>query len=766
MNFSKHSFSPTPAAPDRINKIKERLTKLMNHQTSHNLNSASPSAVRPSFLESFGFLSSASSIGLIITDPDGKIITFNKTIQNLLGVELENYKGTNVCELYANPDDRQRLLDMLAASGFVRDFEVAVRHADGSLRTVLANVDFVEYDGEHVLLTSLYDITQFIQRHELQAEIDESYRTLFSNAPVGITVTDATGNLIISNNAIRDMLGYNQDDIARMSVRDFYLVPADRLDLLEMTHSYGSVRDFETLFRRKDGGSLAVLINTDIIEFNGKPNILLTSIRDISYMKRIEDDLKKERDFSNAILNIAATLIVVLDRKGNITRFNRACEQVTGCPSAEIIGTSLWKTNFFDPPISPDKIGKLLSDDFPGVYDTVVVSKSGVRRTISWTFAAIIGNEGHAEFIIATGIDITERKRAEEELQQANGELASRVQTLKERTQEMNLLNDMGEQLQSCQDIAEACKISIQYIKLICPLSSGALYIIKDSRNLAESVGSWGENDFSEQVFEPLSCWAIRRGRRHLIDEQHPGLLCGHISGPEDGQYLCVPLTVNGIAIGILHLNHIASRLPGGPGAEQYTEHKVQIVTMVAEHIALALSNLKLKDSLRQQSIRDALTGLFNRRYMEETLERELSRADRESGSVGVIMFDIDHFKQFNDLSGHDAGDALLRELGVFLKKSVRGGDIVCRYGGEEFLAVLPGADIENARERAEEIRLGVKNMLVYHLGKPLAKCTISLGVAAFPKNARDGETLLKAADTALYRAKNEGRDRVVAIGD
>ncbi len=740
----------------------------MNAQAARSIkpDKSRTSAEKLSFFESFGFLSGASSIGLIITDPDGGIITFNKTVQNMLGIELEKYRHTNVCELYANPDDRPRLLDMLATSGSVHDFEVEVKHANGSRRTVLANVDYIDRDGEHLLLTSLYDITQFVQRRASQAAIDENYRTLFSNAPVGITVTDIEGNLIVSNNAIRDMLGYTQEDLADVSVRDFYLVPGDRSDLLEMTRSYGTVRDFETLFRHQDGSSVPVLINTDIIEFNGKSNMLLTSIRDISYMKRVEDDLKKERDFSNAVLNIAATLIVVLDRQGTITRFNRACEQASGYSAIEVVGTNFGDTNFFDPPMTSEKIEKLLSDDFPGAYDTVLLSKNGVHRTISWTFAAIFNNQGHAEFIIATGIDVTERKKAEDELQRANKELASRVQALKERTREMDLLNDMGEQLQSCQNIAEACRISIQYIKLICPLSSGALYIIKDSRNLAESAGSWGENDFSAPVFEPLSCWAIRRGRRHLIDERHPGLLCGHINGPENGQYLCVPLTVNGIAIGILHLNHIASEADDNQLAEQYTDHKTQIVTMVAEHIALALSNLKLKESLRQQSIRDALTGLFNRRYMEETLERELSRAEREEKPVGVIMFDIDHFKQFNDLSGHDAGDALLRELGVFLNKSVRGGDIVCRYGGEEFLTVLPGADIENARERAEELRLGVKNMLVYHLGKPLAKCTISLGVAAFPKNARDSETLLKAADTALYRAKNEGRDRVVTIGD
>jgi diguanylate cyclase (GGDEF)-like protein len=176
----------------------------------------------------------------------------------------------------------------------------------------------------------------------------------------------------------------------------------------------------------------------------------------------------------------------------------------------------------------------------------------------------------------------------------------------------------------------------------------------------------------------------------------------------------------------------------------------------------MALSNLKLREALRQQSIRDSLTGLFNRRYMEETLEREIRRAEREKKPVGIIMFDIDHFKNFNDLSGHDGGDAMLRELGAYLSKSMRGGDIVCRYGGEEFVAVLPGASLEETRKRAEDLRQGVKEMPVYHLGKPLGRCTISLGVSAFPDHGLNSEIILKGADSALYRAKNEGRDKVV----
>ncbi len=717
-----------------------------------------------SLYEEFGFLAVASPIGLIITDTDGAIISFNKTVQDLFGISIDEYRDTNVAYLYADQNDRQHLLDMFAASNTVRDFEVEIKHKNGTLRTVLANVDNIQLNGEHVLLTSLYDITQFIQTQTNSRESDKNYRTVFSNVPVGITVTNFQGDLIISNNAIKELIGYSANELRHMSIRDFYLIPADRLQLLDLSKRIGHVRDFETKLRHKNGNAISVLINTDIIEFNGQKNMLLTSIRDISNLKQAEKELTKERDFSNAILNIAATLIVVIDRSGIIAKFNRACEQITGYSFDEINGTYLWDNNFFDHVITREEIDKLLSDNYPSKYDTVLVSKNGDKHLISWTFAAILNSKRHAEYVIATGIDITKRQQAEDELQKANRELASWVEQLRERTAELNQLNEMGEQLQICQTITEACAISAQYIKRICPASNGAIYLIKESKNIAEAVEAWGESDFIQKVFEPLSCWAIRRGRQHLVDDHHPGLLCGHITGPESGQYLCVPLLVNGEAIGILHLNQV--NLPGQVRHKttdlSYTDHKVQIVTTVAEHISLALSNLKLKETLRQQSIRDALTGLFNRRYMEETLERELNRSEREDKPVGVIMLDIDHFKNFNDLFGHDGGDALLRELGVFLKKTARGGDVVCRYGGEEFLEVLPGANSENARLHAEKIRQGVKELLVYHLGKPLAKCTVSLGVAAFPENGLTIETLLKAADSALYRAKNEGRDKVV----
>ena len=732
------------------------------HSSPYDLFSASNATSDPNSTAAESF-SDASPIGLIITTPSGAIVSLNQTIQDMLGIRLEDYVNRNVCDLYADPNARQQLLNHLASSKSVHNFEVDVKHHDGTTRTVLANVDRIDYNGEPLLLTSLQDISEIKQAFDCSTPDRINYQSLFRNAPVGITVTDQNGKLLLANNAIKELTGYMENELETISIRDLYLLPEERQRLLDLTHQFGKVRDFETLFKHKIGTAIAVLLNTDLIDFCGQSNILLTSIRDISYLKKAEHDLARERDFSNTLLNLAAILIVVLDHTGAITQFNRSCEQLSGYLLDEVRGKRLWETGFFGPDITRERVNLFLNNRNRGVYETDIRARSGEHYLVSWTFASILDWQGHLDYILATGTDITQSRHASEQLRLANEELAARVGELQTRSREMSLVNEMGEQLQSCQTVLEACKISAQYVPQICPDSGGTLYLIKESRNLAEAVGVWGDPSYSKSVFEPMECWAIRRGRSHLVDALHPGLLCGHVTGPHSGEYLCVPLMVNGEVIGILHMNRTGAKAEQiAFDNSQYGEHKAQLITMIAEHIALALSNLKLKESLRQQSIRDALTGLYNRRYMEETLERELSRAEREQKPVGIMMFDIDHFKRFNDLEGHDAGDALLRELGAFLNKFIRGSDIVCRYGGEEFLVVLPGSSKEHTRERAEELRSGVKQMLVYHLDKPLATCTISIGVSAYPADETSVERLLKAADNALYRAKREGRDRVV----
>jgi diguanylate cyclase (GGDEF)-like protein len=262
----------------------------------------------------------------------------------------------------------------------------------------------------------------------------------------------------------------------------------------------------------------------------------------------------------------------------------------------------------------------------------------------------------------------------------------------------------------------------------------------------------WGGNPFSEVIFPPEACWALRRGRVHVVADGSNGLHCRHLIAEEGRRiqpYLCVPMAAHGDPLGLLYLRSLD---------DQPINRWESLAVTMSEQIGLALANLNLREILSSQSIRDPLTNLFNRRYLQETLERELSRAQRYKQSLGFIMADVDHFKEFNNSLGHDAGDEVLQELGRLLLAKVRKEDIACRYGGDEFAIVLPGATLENTRDRANQIREAVRQLKVQQL-------TLSMGVAAFPMHGASGKDLLRAADMALYRAKKAGRDRVEVCG-
>jgi diguanylate cyclase (GGDEF)-like protein len=226
-------------------------------------------------------------------------------------------------------------------------------------------------------------------------------------------------------------------------------------------------------------------------------------------------------------------------------------------------------------------------------------------------------------------------------------------------------------------------------------------------------------------------------------------------------------MLAQGELLGVFHLQFRPGRLVSSGDAHAPSDQaeapgeQARLALTIAEHASLSLANIKLRETLRSQSIRDPLTGLFNRRYLEETLERELRRATRNQHPVGIIMLDLDHFKAFNDTFGHEAGDLVLRELGQLLKARSRGADIACRYGGEEFALILPEAAAEATQQRAEILRSEVKHLNLHLDGQPLGPVTLSLGVAVFPEHSLTPDLLLRAADRALYRAKQAGRDQV-----
>ncbi|MDQ3813439.1 MAG: diguanylate cyclase [Armatimonadota bacterium] len=342
-------------------------------------------------------------------------------------------------------------------------------------------------------------------------------------------------------------------------------------------------------------------------------------------------------------------------------------------------------------------------------------------------------------------------------LEESNARLQIWVREMERLTREMRLLNHMGELLQSCRSREEAHAVVVRMVPQLLPDESGALCLLNESQNLLETVLTWGTGPPPQTLFGPDDCWALRRGRMHMVQDVHSGLICRHLREEIAGGYMCMPMVAHGETLGILYIST--------PRAGDLSEVKQQAIRSVTEQVSLTLANLRLQDTLRTQSIRDPLSGLFNRRYMEASLERELTRAKRSRHPVSVLMIDIDHFKRFNDTYGHGAGDAVLRELGNLLQSHTRGEDIACRYGGEEFLLILPETSLTTAQQRAEQLREAAKRLHVEYRRQPLEPVTLSLGVAVYPDHGTSGEEVTRAADTALYQAKREGRDRVATAG-
>lgn len=366
--------------------------------------------------------------------------------------------------------------------------------------------------------------------------------------------------------------------------------------------------------------------------------------------------------------------------------------------------------------------------------------------------------------------EIRERHMAEQALQALHLKLTRWVGELDKRTHEITILNQMGKMLQSCKRVDEFHSVTMRYVEQLFPRDHGAVYLFNDSGKFMEAVCMWGKEPI-EHGFSPDDCWGLRGG--HLYSAEAPenlNMLCRHIRARGiDRNFIytvCVPMMAQGETIGMFHLRSEQKEKMPGNMMEKRKFAKEQLVVAVAEHITLALSNLKLQDTLRQQSIQDSLTGLFNRRYMKDSLEREIYRAKRHDIPFGVIMLDIDYFKKFNDEYGHDVGDMVLEKIGRLVKMTVRPEDIPCRYGGEEFLIILPGAGREGTNQCATRIIEETRKLKIKNKNMLLGSVTVSLGVASYPINGDTAEAIVKAADTAMFNAKNAGRDCIVLSGE
>jgi diguanylate cyclase (GGDEF)-like protein/PAS domain S-box-containing protein len=575
-------------------------------------------------------------------------------------------------------------------------------------------------------------------------------RAVIDTGPAAIAAIDPDGVVTLWGAGAERVTGWPASDAIGSPLSA--LLEGVELDpLLEVSTTRGRPKAVELAVARKDDNDVLVALYANpILDLRGTILETVVVIEDITGERRLEQELRESKELfhvSADVLDAFGIFKAVRDDGGQIVDFrieyaNDAARDLTGM-DADAKGGSLAE-------LVPEHERNALFGEFARVVETGTslageslayedVTSGGRRVARAYDIRATKLGDG----VAATWRDVTTRALAETELGRRNRELT--------------VMGELAELLQATTSLNEVFQLAASFGGRLFEDLSGGLYLENESGTLVEAMSTWGAQECSQHVFAPDDCWALRRGRRHGSLAVPPSPRCSHVSG-DVCVSLCVPLVAQGQAIGMLHLGALEVRSHLGAPSSAAAE---SLAVSLAEHLGLSLTSLRLRDSLRNQSIRDPLTGLFNRRYLEATLEREMRRSTRSGLPLGLMMFDLDHFKRFNDTYGHLAGDSLMREIAASVQRHSRSEDAACRFGGDEFVLMIPETTLDVVLRRAEEFRSAVGGMDFVHEGTVLHTTSVSIGVAAFPDHAREVETLVQAADEAMYRAKHAGGDLV-----
>jgi len=480
---------------------------------------------------------------------------------------------------------------------------------------------------------------------------------------------------------------------------------------------------------------------------------------EVSERHRLAIDLNRQTTYLDSLIQNSPLGIIVLDQRGAVELANSAFERLFQCDRHELASGL------------PGILGDPESDSTLQIRQ--IFAGSAFRRTIRRRrrdgkildlslhgVPLLVQGEVRGAYLIYE--DVSEQTKANEAQRQHAESLDRLVKELELRTKQTTTLNEMGSLLACSGTVKEAADVAANSVhKLFPDAPSGALYLFRSSRDLVEAAVRWGKRDSLAPTFPPDACWALRRGLPHWSGHSGDDIVCQHQTKSSGAESLCLPMVAQGNTVGVLHLEfESAPELPRESGAGSRGSRE-RLAVSAASHIALSLASLQLRETLREQSIRDPLTRLFNRRFLEESLSRELQLAGRNHLSIAVLFLDLDHFKKFNDAFGHDAGDAVLQSLADLFRKFFRTTDICCRYGGEEFAIILPESSSKDAVIRADVLRAEVKSLRLQYKKQSLGPLTVSIGVAAFPEHGSTSQELLKIADQCLYESKARGRDVV-----
>jgi diguanylate cyclase (GGDEF)-like protein/PAS domain S-box-containing protein len=619
------------------------------------------------------------------------------------------------------------------------------------------------------------------------AASEARYRELFETANEGVLVIDGAGHFALANQAMADMLGVDRQTLLRSSLFDF-VIDEDRPKLAESISREinGKKYRYEIRCRHFEGKIIHTLISSSqICDSQNNVTGLLKFVTDLSekmeFLKELEtlnqelearvtertSELKnvnakltqkiveaekiylKERESKtrlDAVYNLSPNGIIITNRLGVITDVNVAAEAMFGYRRSELITKHV---NMLTPAEFSREHTRYIKD----ADNSLTSKKLGfgrrliAKRRYDLTFPVDVAltKIAHSEehYYMAVIRDLTEIDVVENELRSVNERLLHTIDTLKHQSHETLLLNEYTEMLQTSSDFSDYPHIVNSYCRSVFNSVDSKIYLIDRDRKLL-SMAAGDEDSMSIE-----DCWALKANKPYPLNERQRKIPCKHLTG--NALTICLPLSAKGSLLGLITI-YLPNDLNNEDGATVQPFEKT--LQAFAVRTSICLASLKLLKEKEMQSFKDELTGLYNRRFMNETLSSYLPRSKRENRCVTVLMIDVDHFKQFNDNYGHNLGDGALVQVAHCIEQCMRETDLVCRFGGEEFLAVMYDATEEDGVTKANNIHAAVQT--INNLPLPI---TVSIGVAE--KSAGDTvEALIRNADIALYDAKENGRNQ------
>ncbi len=715
------------------------------------------------------------SEGVTVTDSKRIVRYCNQSGEEILGVPASAFVGVpGANQLWAVSDESGRTVPpdetpvarTLASGRPCRNETLSIQDTSGRSRWLLVNTMPQYRPSEaqpHAVVASFTDITH-LKQTELDLRASQArLEMILQRAPIGMTLVSLDGRFQEVNEALCQIVGYGSDELKKLTFQQITHPDDLETDLAfvrqlladEIPHYQMEKRYFH-----RSGHVVWVHLTVGLIrDAAGRPMQFISQIKDITQRHSMQRRLAASEERLRRMLDSVEDEFQMLDPAGNIIQCNAATQAISAEGGRDLVGCSI--APFYGEGVAgQEHVRTVLASAIRRERHQEEVRlrrASGDSYMAKVVVTALHGDDGSLLGFCRVTQDLTARHQAENERTLTRQRLEQHLAQVQQHHRETAALAQFVGVMQSCVRIDEILPPLRGFFRSYYGDCSGVVYLHTGEGNRLEAVLNWGSENPDYQTIEPIDCWALRRGQTHVVlSEDHQR--CGHL--PESAAAgLCVPLLAQNEVIGVLTLNR-PERIHTRFTAED-DQRRIQLAAMAGENIAMAIANIRLREKLHQQSVRDPLTGLYNRRQLEEAMQKEFERCRRGHGSMGVLLVDVDHFKRFNDQFGHDAGDAALVAICGAIHGSSRITDVCCRYGGEEIVVLLPNTDECGTAAQAERLRKAVEETAILLGARSLPGVTVSIGVGSWRRGDISGHTMLTRADQALYAAKADGRNRV-----